>query len=111
MDETARCINGCQRRIYARGWCAPCYRRARYNGEIERPNVRICSVDGCEQNVYSNGLCGRHFSRDRYYRLYAVGVVDDRPRCSETDCDRPLYARGWCKRHYTRWYGDPSRCT
>lgn len=104
MASTARCGNGCDRRVYARGYCWNCYRRAHYNGEIVRPNARRCIVDGCTLNVYSNGMCGRHFSSERYRKVYAVGVRSDRPQCAYPDCARPRYARGWCKTHYQRWY-------
>lgn len=65
-------VEGCDRRHYAKGYCAMHWRRTRQTGEpgraaphrLFRP-VRMCSVEGCERKYYCKELCHPHYERLR----------------------------------------------
>lgn len=66
MDERSCTIDGCTRKLRARGWCATHHQRWRMHGD---PNVVIvrtrktCSVEACNVPAWSKGLCTTHLSR------------------------------------------------
>lgn len=62
-------IGGCDRAVYAKGWCRSHYMRdRRYGdpeaGQIERqPRLSSCSVQGCDARQVSRGWCSKHYTR------------------------------------------------
>lgn len=57
-------IKGCERKLYARGWCQAHYARWLRHGSTD--NIRKhghpkCSVKGCERDSRSRGLCDSHY--------------------------------------------------
>lgn len=104
-------IPDCDRRHYARGWCAKHYSKWRRSGTPE-PTVWAkdgqCSIDGCGGAPDARGLCSTHYNRWR-----RTGTTDTPRRingadCSVAGCGRPAKTRTWCPAHYSRWrqYGD-----
>lgn len=95
-------VDGCDRVMYAKGWCGLHYDRMRRTGSLElRKRPTDCLV--CGKPVKSVGLCGYHYGkalreRESYTRT-----------CSVEGCDRTYFSNGFCQSHYGRWRynGDP----
>lgn len=54
-------------KVFARGYCSPCYTRLRRNGSLERkniPNTGKCIE--CDQPVMAKGLCNLHYARQQH---------------------------------------------
>lgn len=119
-------VDGCERRVLARGWCSMHYERWRRHGDVAydgRLPATGCSVVGCSLPHHGKGLCSVHAYRERRWGRddprFGLPVEAGRrsPRlrpvnggtCSVETCDKPSAAKGWCSAHYTRWrrYGDP----
>lgn len=63
-------IEGCTRRLAARGWCHTHYEMWRRKGDplaAKRfaDNSGCCAIDDCDHQAYSKGLCDRHYTRLR----------------------------------------------
>jgi len=64
-------VDGCGKRLVARGVCSMHYYRLTHHGSLELPppkprpdrTKRLCSVDGCERSVWSREMCNMHYSR------------------------------------------------
>lgn len=58
-------IDGCQKKVYARGWCKGHYSRwLRVGDPIEKIRIfipEICSIDGCSNPVSAKGWCVSHY--------------------------------------------------
>lgn len=104
MTELQCSINGCERRVAARGWCRTHYSRWKIHGDpltvlrVRRAQVAdpVCSIEGCGKPHEARGWCKSHYGK--WQRA-------QRPRgfCSIEGCGRPLQARDWCGTHYMRW--------
>ena len=118
-------IEGCDRDLYARGWCSAHWQRNRRwgdplaGGPAHLPVGTPCSVEGCSRPPIARGWCATH-----YYRWQRTGDVQANrpiapnwrrgqrtpvPDCLIPGCEKKAITRGWCGRHYQRWqtYGDP----
>lgn len=74
MSQFKACeVDGCDRKVYAKGLCSRHYQKLRKYGnptedrtgnigQYERPDRR-CSLDGCDRKHYGNGYCERHWIR------------------------------------------------
>ena len=65
-------IAGCDRTLFARGWCNAHYQRARTYGSPEaggpfRYRRTKCSIGGCLRDHYGSGYCAPHFKRFKRY--------------------------------------------
>lgn len=109
-------VHGCDRKVYARGWCEMHYRRVQRHGTTDRliePGLKQCIVDGCEMVAEALGRCHGHYQRV----IRSSPLSDDDPlerkrgrsRCSVNGCDRAAKRRGMCDAHAARVkkYGDP----
>lgn len=59
-------IEGCDKPVRARGWCATHHQRWRVHGDPNTVIVRTrkqCAVDGCDKPAWSRELCSAHLSR------------------------------------------------
>ena len=94
----------CDRRPYARGWCAMHYKRWLRTGSAVRGETpATCAVEGCERAAKSRGWCHAHYQRWRAHGDVRAEVpLRARLPCKARDCDRSSYARGWCQAHYRR---------
>lgn len=94
MPKSTCSIDGCDRELHCRGWCATHYRRWRINGDPALGARGVtggeCSEDDCTGTVMAKGLCDRHYQSKRKARL---------PKCSFIDCGRPAEAVGLCVSH------------
>lgn len=116
MAEATCSINGCNRKVQARGWCAAHYARNRKHGDPlaggSSPRTR-CDVTGCERRHHANGYCTYHEKRRRLFGdpVNAPTRRKPAPTCSIEGCERPDgSSKGWCRMHYWRWrrHGDPA---
>jgi hypothetical protein len=105
QDDEVNCKeDDCNKRVYARDWCAMHYKRwLRTGSPIRGERPKQCSVEGCEGQAKSRGWCHAHYQRWR--RL--GDVKPDKPiraprPCEVANCDREHYARGLCNTHYRR---------
>jgi hypothetical protein len=81
MAGTKICtIEGCEKRAFARGWCAGHYHRWRQHGSTEggRHARESCNVDGCGEPHKAKGFCSEH-----YYAWRRHG--DPLARCERTE--------------------------
>lgn len=70
-------IDGCDKTILARGWCATHYSRWHRTGDPLGSNARnpICIIEGCGKRVHGNGLCDAHYARNmRHGHPLAGGI-------------------------------------
>lgn len=104
-----RCVvEGCDTRIYARGWCSRHYKQWQRHGKPLPDRLGQsgpCRVDHCERPAEARGLCRGH-----YLRLRRTGDVHaevplarrERKTCRVGGCDRTADARDLCRTHYAR---------
>jgi 5-methylcytosine-specific restriction endonuclease McrA len=71
MKATRPCtIDGCDKPILARGWCAAHWTRWNRHGDplaggpFRSPTVSECTVDGCDLSTRARGLCAKHWRAD-----------------------------------------------
>lgn len=102
-------VEGCEKEVYANGYCESHYNRVRRYGStnVRLGRVRsteICSIEGCSRVIKCKQLCNKH-----YVRLQKYGSTDDLPPrikntspCSVENCSGIVHAKGYCLRHYKR---------
>lgn len=62
-------IEGCGKKVFARGYCSAHYSRSRRNGSPEAGRVSpkskqgLCSVSQCAAPISVGGMCGSHYRR------------------------------------------------
>lgn len=61
-------IDGCERKLQARGWCGTHYQRWRAHGDVMTDRVRLpkgtlCAAKDCDRPNSSFGYCGMHHRR------------------------------------------------
>jgi hypothetical protein len=74
MAERTCSIDGCDRRLKARGLCAPHYKRLKVAGDPgeavirsngRTPQVKTCAIEGCQRRYSGRGYCHMHLYRLR----------------------------------------------
>lgn len=108
-------VEGCERPLRARGYCATHWARWRKYGSPDlpnRPRFEQCTIDGCHNRSRStaNPHCEKH-----YYRLRRNGTLDDPEvitgTCIANGCEKAatsggklfgLGAMGYCRKHFLR---------
>ena len=109
-------VEGCEKKVLARGWCSLHYERWRVRGDplVGAAKVRgVCSVPECSKPHASRGYCATHYKRWRKHGDPLLLLI--RPRgspaaaCKIEGCKREAAARDLCSSHYQRWrrHGDP----
>lgn len=91
MAQRTCTLDGCDRKHYAKGFCHPCYLRARAN-DPSRPR---CSEPECDKALYARGLCRKHYC-DQHLAGYW-----DRP---EVKAKSREASRQWAERNKERRY-------
>lgn len=107
MNQSTCSIDGCEKRILARGWCSAHYSRWKRWGSphhIEK-RVRYCTIEGCDRPRTGGGLCGMHYLRKKRgtpnaenpgpLRVYAEV-------CKLDGCGRDHARWGYCIMHAER---------
>jgi HNH endonuclease len=100
---------GCDRRLYGKGYCRTHYDQFMQTGQTKpirsyelNPGA-ICSVDGCGQPVKAKGYCRTHYNRvTRYGRPERVRNWNPGGTCSVDGCEKPVKAGNLCGTHYAR---------
>lgn len=117
MDERTCSIEGCDEKVFGRGWCNKhWYRWRKYGdplaesvGRGHRPPepVQLCSIEGCGRPQDSRGYCNTHYTR---WLRHGDPLIVKRERnrngiqpCSEEDCKEISQTGGMCGKHYGRW--------
>ncbi|SFJ62784.1 hypothetical protein SAMN02799624_05245 [Paenibacillus sp. UNC496MF] len=70
-------IEGCTKKVVARGKCWTHYRRELRHGDanaIMRKEAGTCSEEGCGNKLYGLGLCQKHFQRKKYAERLDQGL-------------------------------------
>lgn len=115
-DEIKSCtVDGCQRPLRARGYCANHWALWRRNGKPEkqhRHTYETCTVDKCDQKPRSSTspYCEKH-----YYRLRRTGTTAEpqwiNGQCTADGCNQPATCNGdsaghpgaiYCRMHFLR---------
>lgn len=117
MPERTCSIEGCDKKVQARGWCGMHYARWRRQGDpgsadpIARPVPTACAVDGCDRPARTRGWCHAHYTRWLSTGELGRAEVKPHPRrrnppkiCSVDGCDEPHYGNGLCNKHWLRQY-------
>jgi hypothetical protein len=115
VSEATCSVEGCLRRVIARGLCRLHYnrwRQAHPNPEDRprptrkpKPPKPACSVEGCTAPTYARDVCTSHYRR---LRLYGSATGSPPPPtngtlCSVEGCTKLVSGRGLCGMHYQRW--------
>jgi hypothetical protein len=94
VPERTCTVDGCQKRLLAKGWCAMHYWRVQQHGSLDLPpreypdrTQKVCTVDRCERSQWSKGLCKLHYSRRQ--RSGDVGPADTLVAARGSACARP----------------------
>lgn len=98
-------VEGCDKRVSARGFCALHYQRWARNGDptvSKRRMVSFCSIEGCGKPARGHSFCGTHYKRWSKYGD-ANTIIRKRNICSVDGCGDFAYGHGWCSNHYQRW--------
>lgn len=120
MTDRTCTIDGCEKRLFARGFCSMHYTRWTRYGDLERGRLtserKSCSIDGCGRPTLARGWCGTHYQRwSKHGDPGQADLLIVRPgsTCLVDGCENPPKGRGWCPMHYARWkqHGDPGEVT
>lgn len=69
MTDAVCSIDGCGKKVQARGLCSTHYGRWRRNGTTDtvyrRTDIHVCTIEGCANPVHATGLCQMHYTRRR----------------------------------------------
>lgn len=123
MSDRTCSVDGCNREVSCRDYCAKHYTQWWKHGTVREPTQKLrsypeiqrCSVEGCDRSAKSKTLCPKHYQRWRK----TGNTTCDRPirrssssssePCSIDGCGEKARSLGWCKAHYMRWrrHGDP----
>lgn len=68
------------------------------NDNINKKEVKVCSVEGCNGRYYAKNYCSSH-----YHKYVRKG------NCSVSGCGGKGYIKGYCTKHYQRYkkHGNP----
>jgi hypothetical protein len=115
-------IDGCDRKVKARGLCDKHYLFARRSGNLEMfdgpgrgryaPDTsRTCSgVSECGKEECARGLCNSCYQmRRKTGKLNPLPIVNAGKACKVDGCSNKAQGLGYCGTHYDRFkkYGDP----
>lgn len=108
-------IEGCEGKMYGRGWCRRHYDKWRnhgdplagWNWDDSKIQATECSVETCSKKPLAKGLCEAHYALNR--RTGSTERTNVRGVCFLADCGEPHLAKGYCSSHYYKWKnnGDP----
>jgi hypothetical protein len=97
-------VEGCVRKHWSRGYCAPHYSWAKRGGLIPGP---LCEIDGCDRPVAGRKMCSRHYQTWWYAQPgkgYLRPTKTPKPVCSVEGCERISRTKNLCNTHYARQY-------
>jgi hypothetical protein len=101
-------VDGCDRRVKARGLCDMHYIRLRRDGHpgeaaprrVRHDSGALCAADGCEKVADSVTWCRAHYLR-QYRHGDANVTLKHLPRSGQCkDCSSPVHQAGLCRKHY-----------
>ena len=104
---------GCDRTVYARGYCERHYRQVLRSGAVQPDRAPAeCAVPGCGRKAVTRGWCHGHYLRWSRTGDVKADVPLARPErdvCVHPGCERGAHSAGHCRSHYRRLrlYGDP----
>lgn len=108
MAHRTCAAEGCDRRLYGKGYCKTHYEQFMKTGRTRpiRSYVRYggeCAADGCSRQSHSKGYCKTHYLRlERTGNLDRIREQNSEPACSVDGCEKPIHAKGYCGTHYAR---------
>lgn len=114
MPHRTCSIDGCEKRHFARSWCAAHYHKWQRRGDPLAPKAqqerRRCAVDGCWGPSVTRGWCKRHYEAWRKYGDPLTDLRKQRRPCRAEGCGELVRGSiGLCRKHYeearreTRW--------
>lgn len=73
MPDRTCSVDGCGKRLVARGVCSMHYYRLTHHGSLDLPaprprpdrTKRTCSIEGCDRAVWSREMCNLHYTRTK----------------------------------------------
>ena len=112
MVKATCSVEGCDKSVKARNWCAMHYKRWKTHGDplikLYGKPKRTCSIDGCDGIACARGWCSKHHQRWRNHGDPLI-VTREEPGqyantiCRADGCEKEVGALGLCDMHYARW--------
>jgi hypothetical protein len=97
-------VEGCDKKIKAKGYCDAHYALWSRTGRLEtknRYNMTTCMMPGCERKHKSKGYCQIHYGN---FQVHKSPVKAKKFRlCGVEGCYNSHQARGMCMSHYNEW--------
>lgn len=108
-DTVARTcsVEGCERKLHARGYCSMHYDRDKRGADLNAPvryGIKDCDHPGCKNRHFAKNYCSLHYRRmvegsDMNAPVRRVGIVR---KCLVEGCQRKHSCKGYCRTHWKR---------
>lgn len=85
-------IEGCEKRVHARGWCSMHYWRWKHYGDVNYERAQEsseCKIEDCDKPRDRRGFCTHHYTQDWKYGNPLHNGREKQTVCKIESCDEP----------------------